>query len=73
MITTYADIALAKYEDSLTTAKLLDQAVDALIAKPSADTLNAARDGLEGGAHRPTSRPRSTASATPSSTTGKAG
>ena len=43
VITTYADIALAKYEDSLTTAKLLDQAVDALIAKPSADTLNAAR------------------------------
>ena len=43
VITTYADIALAKYEDSLATAKLLDQAVDALIAKPSADTLNAAR------------------------------
>ncbi len=43
IITTYSDIALAKYEDSLTTAKLLDQAVDALIAKPSADTLNAAR------------------------------
>lgn len=43
VLTTYADIALAKYEDSLTTAKLLDQAVDALIAKPSADTLNAAR------------------------------
>ena len=43
MIATYADIALAKYEDSLTTAKMLDQAVDALIAKPSAETLNAAR------------------------------
>ena len=43
VITTYADIALAKYEDSLVTAKLLDQAVDALIAEPSADTLNAAR------------------------------
>ena len=43
VISTYADIALAKYEDSLATAKLLDQAVDALIAKPSADTLNAAR------------------------------
>lgn len=43
IVTTYSDIALAKYEDSLTTAKLLDQAVDALIAKPSADTLNAAR------------------------------
>jgi putative iron-regulated protein len=43
VISTYADIALAKYEDSLATARLLDQAVDALIAKPSADTLNAAR------------------------------
>ena len=43
VLATYADIALAKYEDSLTTAKLLGQAVDALIAKPSADTLNAAR------------------------------
>src|SRR5262245_47793982 len=43
VLTTYADIALAKYEDSLATAKLLDQAVDALIAKPSPETLNAAR------------------------------
>jgi putative iron-regulated protein len=43
VIATYADIALAKYEDSLSTAKLLDQAIDALIAKPSAETLNAAR------------------------------
>ena len=43
VITTYADIALAKYEDSLASAKLLDQAVDALIAKPSTETLNAAR------------------------------
>lgn len=44
VIKTYSDIALAKYEDSLTTAQTLDKAVDALIAKPSADTLNAARD-----------------------------
>ncbi|KQZ31678.1 peptidase [Mesorhizobium sp. Root552] len=44
VVKTYADIALAKYEDSLTTAKALDAAVDALIAKPSAETLNAARD-----------------------------
>jgi putative iron-regulated protein len=43
VISTYADVALAKYEDSLATARLLDQAVDALIAKPSAETLNAAR------------------------------
>lgn len=43
VITTYADIALAKYEDSLAAAKLLDQAVDALIAKPSPEALNAAR------------------------------
>ena len=39
----YADLALAKYEDSLATAKALDAAVDALIAKPSQETLDAAR------------------------------
>ncbi|HEY4191801.1 MAG TPA: imelysin family protein [Mesorhizobium sp.] len=44
VIKTYSDIALAKYEDSLTTAQALDKAVDALIAKPSADTLTAARE-----------------------------
>ncbi|TPN89574.1 peptidase [Mesorhizobium sp. CU2] len=44
VIKTYADIALAKYEDSLTTAQALDKAVDALIASPSADTLSAARE-----------------------------
>ncbi len=43
VIRTYSDIALAKYEDSLTTAKALDAAVDALIAKPSQETLDAAR------------------------------
>ncbi|TPK24554.1 peptidase [Mesorhizobium sp. B2-5-9] len=44
VIKTYSDIALAKYEDSLTTARALDKAVDALLANPSAETLNAARD-----------------------------
>jgi putative iron-regulated protein len=44
VIKTYADIALAKYEDALTTAQALDKAVDALLAKPSAETLNAARE-----------------------------
>lgn len=43
VVKTYADIALAKYEDSLTTAKTLDVAIDALIATPSAETLDAAR------------------------------
>lgn len=41
--TTYAEIGLATYEDALTTAKALDKAVDALIATPSAQTLDAAR------------------------------
>ena len=40
----YADIALAKYEDSLTTAKALDEAVDAFLANPSAEGLQAAKD-----------------------------
>jgi putative iron-regulated protein len=43
VITTYADIALANYEDALTTAQALDTAVDALIAKPSQETLDAAK------------------------------
>lgn len=43
VIDIYSDIALAKYEDSLATAKQLDEAVAALIAKPSAETLEAAR------------------------------
>ncbi len=44
VVKTYADIALAKYEDSLTTAKALDAAVDALVATPSQETLDAARE-----------------------------
>ncbi|MBN9269006.1 MAG: peptidase, partial [Mesorhizobium sp.] len=44
VLSTYSDIALAKYEDSLVTAQALDKAVDALIAKPSAETLAAARE-----------------------------
>ncbi len=43
VVKTYADIALAEYEDALITAKALDVAVDALIATPSAETLDAAR------------------------------
>ncbi|MBS97918.1 MAG: peptidase [Oceanospirillaceae bacterium] len=39
----YADIALAKYEDSLTSAQALKSAVEALIASPSEETLRAAR------------------------------
>lgn len=44
VVKTYADIALAKYEDSLMTAKTLDKAIDALLAKPSAENLKAARE-----------------------------
>ena len=43
VLTTYADIAHAIYEDSLTTAKSLQGAVDALIAAPSAGTHAAAK------------------------------
>lgn len=39
----YAELAYAKYEDSLTTAKALDAAIDAFLAKPSEETLKAAR------------------------------
>jgi putative iron-regulated protein len=44
VIKNYADIALAKYEDSLTTAKALDEVVHALIEKPSEKALTKARD-----------------------------
>ena len=40
----YADIALAKYEDSLATAKAIDVAIDAFIASPSEGNLAAAKD-----------------------------
>ncbi|MFN3208333.1 MAG: imelysin family protein [Roseovarius sp.] len=41
---TYADIAHATYSDSLSTAQALQQAVNALIEQPSAETMQAARD-----------------------------
>ncbi|MBA86152.1 imelysin family protein [Thalassobius sp. S69A] len=44
VLDTYADIAQAKYEDSLITAKALQAAVEALIANPTEQTLQAARD-----------------------------
>ena len=44
VLQTYSDIALAKYEDSLSAARLLDQAAKALIERPSQETLNAARE-----------------------------
>jgi len=43
VVATYSDLALAGYEDSLASARTLRKAVDALIAKPSAETLAAAR------------------------------
>ncbi|OZI71291.1 imelysin family protein [Bordetella genomosp. 12] len=43
VVKTYADIAAAGYQDSLTTAQALQKAIDALIAKPSEATLAAAR------------------------------
>ena len=43
VLTTYADIAYAGYEDSLKTASALDAAIDALIASPSDATLLAAK------------------------------
>ncbi|MEO1108897.1 MAG: imelysin family protein [Pseudomonadota bacterium] len=43
VLNTYANIAEAKYDDSLIAAKSLQAAVNALIAEPSDATLNAAR------------------------------
>jgi len=44
VLDTYSDIALAKFEDSLTTVEQLDKAIDALVANPSDETLNKARE-----------------------------
>lgn len=44
VMTTYADIALAGYEDSLTTAQDLKAAIDALVANPTDANLQAARE-----------------------------
>ncbi|MBT0958505.1 peptidase [Alphaproteobacteria bacterium KMM 3653] len=44
VLTNYADIAAAGYGDSVTTAKALQTAVEALIADPSDATLAAAKD-----------------------------
>ncbi|QPO10615.1 peptidase [Thalassospira sp. A40-3] len=43
VLTTYADIAHAGYEDSLITAKELQAAIDELVANPSATTFDAAK------------------------------
>jgi putative iron-regulated protein len=43
VLTHYSALAEAKFQDALSTAKALDAAIDALIAKPSDETLKAAR------------------------------
>ncbi|MBL4789783.1 MAG: DnaJ domain-containing protein [Kordiimonadaceae bacterium] len=43
VINNYADIAVASYGDSLSSAKILQTAINALIASPSADNLEAAK------------------------------
>ncbi|TCU26709.1 imelysin [Rhizobium azibense] len=40
----YAEVAHAKYEDSLITAKALDKAIDAFLKTPNDETLKAAKD-----------------------------
>ncbi|SEB58471.1 imelysin. Metallo peptidase. MEROPS family M75 [Nitratireductor aquibiodomus] len=44
VVSTYADIALATYEDSLETAKTLREAVNRLVEAPSEETMAAARE-----------------------------
>lgn len=44
VLSTYADIALAGYSDSLVTALALQDAVTSLVATPSVETLDAARN-----------------------------
>lgn len=44
VLETYAQIVLATYEDTIAAARELDTAIDALLASPSEETLNAARE-----------------------------
>ncbi|SDW37644.1 imelysin family protein [Marinobacter mobilis] len=44
VVSHYADLAQATYEDALITARRLDNAIDALIANPDDTTLDAARE-----------------------------
>jgi putative iron-regulated protein len=44
ILDTYSDIALAGYEDSLSTAQALDAAIGKLVASPSDETLAAAKE-----------------------------
>ncbi len=44
VLNTYANIAEAGYADSLATAMVLDAAIDALVASPSAEALEAAKE-----------------------------
>jgi len=44
VIENYANIAQAKFEDSLSTAKALDTAIDAFLESPSEETLKMAKD-----------------------------
>jgi putative iron-regulated protein len=67
----YAEMVYAVYSDSLSTAKQLQTAVDAFLAKPNDQTLKAAKEAWPPRAYL-TCRARRSASATPSSTTGKA-
>ena len=72
VVDTYGDIALAMYEDALTAAKELQAAVDAFLADPNDAHARRGARGLEGGARALHADARVFASATPSSTTGKA-
>jgi putative iron-regulated protein len=44
VVSTYADVAQAGYEDALSTAHTLQQSIAALLAKPTADSLKNARN-----------------------------
>lgn len=70
VLDTYANIAQAMYEDSLTSAQAMKSAVDTFVAAPSEATHAAAKDTWLA-ARVPYQQTESIASATLSSTTGK--
>ncbi len=71
VVKTYADLAEAVYSDSLSTARSLREAVGALTASPSAETLAAARAAWLA-ARVPYQQSEAWRFGNPSSTTGRA-
>ncbi len=73
IISTYADIAHATYEDSLNSAKDLQLSINTLLQNPTPNTLETAPCSLGGSTGSPINNQKHTVLVTPSLMTGRAG